>query len=350
MVELYEFELAKAAEVLAKVVFKLKRGETFLITCDTESEARVANAAAAAAHAVGAKPMVVWIATPPGVGMAADPALPTESLTGALMGADAWLELNGHYISYSALQAKVFKENKKVRHFVPTNMDVDMMVRMVGNVDYPTLDAYVKKLTALTKAAKRVKVANQAGTDMTVENDPKRPFLCLAGYAGPGFHPMGGQIVWSPIFESINGVIVYDGSIQHPIGLLKEPVKLHVKKGVVVKIEGGSQAAEFEAWLKSYNDPQMLKIAHGPTYGCHPGAKLRGINIAEDERVWGCTEWGLGYVSPAYVPDIPGGIPAASHTDGICLNCSVWLDDQQIWEKGKPVHPELAKIAKKLGK
>lgn len=349
MVQLFEFELTKAAEVLVREVFKLKRGETFVITCDTESDARVANAAAGAAHAVGAKPMVVWIPTPPGPGRAADPALPAESLTGALMGADAWLELNYQYIVYSALGETVLKENKKVRQFSAVGMYVDMMVRMVGNVDYPALEAYVKKLAAMTKAATRVKVTSPAGTDMTVENDPKRPILCMAGYADdPGFHPMGGQIGWSPIYESINGVIVFDGSIQHPIGLLKEPVKLHVKNGAVVKIEGGSQAAEFEAWLKSFHDPQMLRIAHGPTYGCHPGAKLTGFNIAEDERVWGCTEWGLGYVSPALVP--PDGITAASHTDGICLNCSVWLDDQQIWEKGKPIHPELAKLAKKLGK
>ena len=349
MVELYEFELAKAAEILVKEVFKLKKGETFLITCDTESEARVANAAAAAAHAVGAKPMVVWISTPPGPGRAADSALPTQSLTGALMGADAWFELNKEFICYSALGEKVFKENKKVRHFVPTAMDVDMMVRMVGNVDCPALAAYVKKLTEMTKTAKRVKVTTPAGTDITVENDPKRPFLSMMGYADdPGFHPMGGQIAWSPIFESISGVIVFDGAIQHPIGLLKEPVKLYAKKGTVVKIEGGSQAEEFEAWLKRFNDPQMLKIAHGPTYGCHPGAKLRGVNIAEDERVWGCTEWGLGYVTPALVP--PNGVPGASHIDGICLNSSVWLDDQQIWEKGKTVHPELAELAKKLGK
>ncbi len=42
--------------------------------------------------------------------------------------------------------------------------------------------------------------------------------------------------------------------------------------------------------------------------------------------------------------------PAASHTDGICLNASVWLDGKQILDKGKSVDQELAKLAKKLGK
>jgi len=49
-----------------------------------------------------------------------------------------------------------------------------------------------------------------------------------------------------------------------------------------------------------------------------------------------------------YLP--PNGKKAASHTDGICLNSSVWLDHTQITDKGKIVHEELVGLAKKLGK
>jgi len=49
-----------------------------------------------------------------------------------------------------------------------------------------------------------------------------------------------------------------------------------------------------------------------------------------------------------YLP--PNGKKAASHTDGICLNSSVQLDDVQLTDKGKLVHPELIGLAKKLEK
>lgn len=62
-------------------------------------------------------------------------------------------------------------------------------------------------------------------------------------------------------------------------------------------------------------------------YGFNPGAILTG-NIVEDERVWGATEWGIGYVSPFDAP--PCGQDAKSHCDGICLDSSVWLDGVQI--------------------
>ena len=65
--------------------------------------------------------------------------------------------------------------------------------------------------------------------------------------------------------------------------------------------------------------------------------------IVEDERVWGCTEWGIGYVSPTDLP--PYGQDAISHCDGLCVNSSVWLDDRQIMDEGKIVDPELKKLS-----
>ena len=88
----------------------------------------------------------------------------------------------------------------------------------------------------------------------------------------------------------------------------------------------------------------MFRLAHG-CYGFNPGAKLTG-NILEDERVWGSTEWGLGYLSPIDAP--PAGIDAKSHTDGICLNSSVWLDGELIMDKGNVINPELKALVDKL--
>ena len=39
-----------------------------------------------------------------------------------------------------------------------------------------------------------------------------------------------------------------------------------------------------------------------------------------------------------------------SHIDGICLNCTIYIDDEMILENGKFVEPELAELAKRLGK
>ncbi|MCD6473160.1 aminopeptidase [Candidatus Aerophobetes bacterium] len=350
----YEYELGKASDILTRELFKLKKGETFVITADTESDPRVVDATASAAFACGAKPMVIWLASPLGVGKAADPMLPVEALTAVLKEADAWVEFNNQWLLYSTPYEIAIKENKKLRHLCLIGMNPDMMVRCIGRVDYPTLKEFMEKITEMTKNAKHVHMTTPAGEDVEFDlpktedgkPDPTHPFSIELGYADvPESYMMAGQIGWTPALESVNGTIVFDGSIVPPCGKLEEPVRLTIKEGEIVKVEGGKQAVEFEAWMKSFNHPRMLKLAH-VCYGFNPGAKLTG-NIVEDERVWGCTEWGIGYIDAGLIE--PDGIPAPSHSDGICLNTSVWLDGKQIMDEGKMIEPDLIELAKKLG-
>jgi 2,5-dihydroxypyridine 5,6-dioxygenase len=347
MAKLYEFELGKAADALVSDVFALKKGETFIITADTESDERVVNATARAAFSIGAKPMVIWLASPLGVGKAADPMLPVDSLTAALDKADAWVEFNNQWLLYSTPFERAMESNKKLRYMCLVGMDADMMVRVIGRVDAKALSQFMRKATAITEAAKHMRITTPAGTDLEFDNEPKYKTTCDDGDATePGMHMLAGQICWIPRFDSINGTLVFDGSLVPPCGLLKQPVKIKVEKGTAVEITGGDQAAQFKAWLESFDDPNMFRLAH-VCYGFNPGAKLTG-NILEDERVWGSTEWGLGYLSPVDAP--PHGIQASSHTDGICLNSTVWADTVKVIENGKVVHPELVDLAKKLGK
>lgn len=342
----YEYELGRASKILIEELFKAKAGETFVITADTESDDRVVDATARAVFAAGAKPMVIWVASPLGVGKAADPYLPVEALTAALCKADAWIEYNNEWLLYSTPYDIAVAQNPKLRHMCLVGMNVSMMVRCIGRVDYPTLTKFMRKITDQTLAAKHMRITNPAGTAVEFDNYPGRQPIMEVGYADvPGSHMMAGQIGWSPDLDSINGTIAFDGSLVPPcVGILKEPVCLTIKNGDIVKISGGKEAMEYENWLKSFNHPRMLKLAH-ICYGFNPGARLTG-DILEDERVWGGTEWGVGNVGAIL---IPGGISAPSHSDGICLSSSVWLDGVQIMDKGVLVDPELKKLTKALG-
>lgn len=340
MPEFYEYELEKAARSIIEDSLKLKEDETLIITADTESDERVVDATAAAAFSVGAKPLVIWNPAPLGVGKDADPMLPVDALSAVLKEADAWIEYNNKWLLYSTPWERATDENENLRYLCLVSSDVGMMVRMVGRVDRELLEEFMTKVTELTKQAEKMKVTTPAGTDLEFKNNPKYPVDCDAGDAStPGMYFLAGQIAWTPELETINGTIVFDGSIDPPIGILEEPVELTVEDGKVIKIEGGEEALRFEKWLKKFDNPNMFKLAH-ISYGFNPGAKLAG-NALEDERIWGSTEWGMGYMNSHNYP--PDGIDAPSHTDGICLNSSVWLDDTQLLDKGSVVHPELKK-------
>ncbi|MEM2021161.1 MAG: hypothetical protein QXP80_02905 [Zestosphaera sp.] len=343
-----EWELYRAAYKLVSEMLGLKPGETVVITADTESDQRVVDVTAGAAYHVGAKPLSVWmIASPLGVGKLTDPVVPVEALSALLANADVWVEFNFKWLLYSTPYENAITQNKKLRHLCLVGMDVDMMIRVIERVDLQVLREFQDVLAGMLRSARRIKITSPAGTDVEFEREPTGSVLNNKGEAfTPGSHMLPGQISIAPVFKTINGVIVFDGSVYPPLGLLKQPIKLHVREGVIEEIEGGEDALAFNKWLREFNHPQMLRPAH-LSFGINPGAKLTG-NILEDERVWGATEWGIGYVSRRLTGSAP--IEAPSHTDGICLNSSVWLDDVQVLDKGKYIEPRLAELARKLGK
>jgi leucyl aminopeptidase (aminopeptidase T) len=347
MMEKYFYELALAARRLAVDMLCLKPGETLVITADTESDAEVVRAAASAAFSVGAKPVVITYPAPLGVGKAADPMLAVETLTGALQGADAWVEFNNQWMLYSTPFERAMASNKKLRYLCLVGMDADMMTRLIGRVDQQKLSAFLHALADKTGAAKTMRITTPSGGDLEFEINLENKLSCDDGNAGePGMHMLGGQICFVPKLASINGVLVFEGSVSPVPGIIREKVIMTVEKGLVRDIRGGADAVAFKAWLDGFRDPAMYRIAHG-CYGLNPGARVTG-NVLEDERVWGATEWGMGYLSAEDAP--AEHFDAPSHCDGLCMNSSVWLDGEQIMDQGKFVEPRLKEMARSLGR
>jgi len=345
MPKYYDFELGNAADILIRDMLKVKPNETVVITADTESNESVVDATARSIFSQGAKPMVMWTATPGGVGKAADAMLPVEALGAALAKADVWIEYNNQWLLYSTPFEIAVENNKKLRYINLVGMNPSMMVRTMGRVDIELLSKMLHKIADMNRNAKKVRAVTPAGTDILFEIDPTHLITCDAGeaYEPGGVYMLPGQINVVPRFGSINGTLVYDGSLVPPCGLLKAPIILTIKDGIIKDVEGEKQAVEFKKWLESFEDENMFKVAH-MAYGLNPGAQLCG-DIVEDERVWGCIEWGIGYVSTI---DADPGIDAKSHCDGICLNATVWLDDVKLLENGALVHPELKEMERKL--
>lgn len=346
----YDFELGLSARRLVRDILNVRKDEVVALTADTLSSEEVITATARAVFESEAKPLVLWNATPDGVGKAADPMLPQKALIGALREADVWIEFNYQWLLYSTVFDTVIEENKNLRYICLVGMNPDMMVRVIGKVDMKKLSLFLDKIAAITAKGKFIKVTTPAGTSLEFENHPQRPLIVHSGTVPKGSYEMlPGQISWTPKLETINGTLVFDGSVYPPNGLLKEPIRLKIEKGRVIAVEGGKDSTELSHWMESFNDQNMYQLAH-ISYGFNPGARLTG-DIVEDERVWGATEWGIGNIGKRLVPDIPGGVPAASHTDGICLNSSVWIDGKQIMDGGVVIYPEdLNRLAQELQK
>jgi leucyl aminopeptidase (aminopeptidase T) len=347
MPKLFEFELIRSANIVINELALVKKGETVIITADSMSDERIVNVVAGAAFDAGAKLMVIWVPTPLGVGKAADADLPVDALGSAIGAGDVWLEFNHQWVLYSSAHELALSKNPNLRHLCLVGMCPDMLIRLVGRVPVNILAAFQQKVTDMTKAAKHVRITNPAGTDLEFDNDHSCPFYCELGIANrPGSTYLAGQICWFPVNETINGTLVFDGSINPPCGLLTQPVIMKIERGYILNITGGPQAEALKKWLEAFRDPLMFRLAH-VCYGFNPNAKLCG-DVIEDERIWGATEWGVGYLPALDAP--PDGINAASHTDGICLDSSVWLDGAQILDNGRVVHHDLVAMSSEIKK
>jgi len=346
MTSLHDSELTRATEILVRQLARIKPSDHVLVYTDNESEWRVAETTALAVHKAGAKVALMQYPAPKGVGENADRDLP-EPLAAAMRNCDVIIEFSKKYLLYST-PWQLAMQGKRARYLCLSGMTSEMIARCIGGIDVDALVEFQSKIAELTRSAKRMKITTPAGSGIEFENDPKRPVFTEGVVADkPGDYMLIGQVDWAPIEESIEGTIVFDGSVWPPddIGLIADPIRLKVHEGKVVSIDGGREAETFARWLDSFNDPAMRNVAH-IAYGCNPGARLSGL-IVEDERVWGAVEWGLGYQGEGFLGRAG---PAKTHTDGICLNASIWMDGQQISSEGTYLHSELAALGKRAAR
>ena len=344
----YSLELAKAAYIIANDMCKIRPGESVLITVDSVTDIAPVEAIAQVAEALGAKVMIAWHSTPNGYGKVAEERM-SESLKVAIPAADVWIEFNNQWLLYSTPWLEAMSNNK-TRYLVFGSLDRSQITRCIVNLDMDLQRQFQNKFTDLVANTTKMRITSPSGTDIYFDNDPNRPILnelCMA--AVPGAYFLIGQIGWAPIENTINGTIVFDGSFSGggdaELGILKNPIELTIKEGRIAEVKGKDEARFVDRWLASFNDTKMYHLAH-ISCGFNPGAKLCGM-CTEDERIWGATEWGIGFQGPMF----KGGLgDAATHADGICLNSSIWIENEKLTENGKVVHPMLLPIARALGK
>lgn len=201
----YGYELASAARKVVTEVMPVQQGDQVVITADTASDPRVVQATAQAAFAVGAVPTVIWYPTLP------EPCMdPPDPVANALLRADLWIEFATAYQLYSPAYDAAIAAG--CPYLCLTGMDVDMMVRTIGRVNYPALDKMKTRLYELSQAAETIRVTNPAGTDLTMKIDKAGDPFWEPSPAEGGYPVMlGGQSGFMAHHGSFEGTLVFDG-------------------------------------------------------------------------------------------------------------------------------------------
>jgi leucyl aminopeptidase (aminopeptidase T) len=340
--EYMSYELGKGALTLARDVMLVKPGENVVITADSCTDRRVVESTATAVFAVGGRPTTIYYPTAPN--SCVEPYAP---IAAAVEKADVWIEFTYSYVMHSPCFRAALAAG--CRYICLTGMDAMMMVRTISSIDYGLVIELGETLQRIVQDADEVVVKSPSGTDLKGYNRGRKVRLSGKRATEKGYPVMlAGQISWNPIEETINGELVFDGALWPPLelGRLSSPVAMTLKDGRAENIRGGRDAGIFKRWMEGLNDPEnMYRLAHF-SLGFNPGVTAITGRIVEDERVFGCIEFGIGSQGKSIMAK---EWAAAGHTDGIVLNPTIVLDGKPLEEGGVYVHPEVKEICKKLG-
>lgn len=205
----------------------------------------------------------------------------------------------------------------------------EVMIRGL-NADYIKICERSIRVLKVLERGKHIRITTKSGTDLEFSIEGRKV------YASKGlFHAKGesgnlptGETFLAPVEGSANGVFVVDGSMAG-IGVIKKrPIKIEVRNGFAVKIEGGKQAKELQKMLEAVKDKGAFNIAEFGV-GTNDKAKLSGV-LLEDEKVMGTIHIALGNnKSMGGETDVP------IHLDGVVTAPTVLMDGKPIMKKGK---------------
>ncbi|MFA7653649.1 MAG: aminopeptidase [Candidatus Magasanikbacteria bacterium] len=136
-----------------------------------------------------------------------------------------------------------------------TNTNRDTLTKGAALENPVEMAERIDKFAEVMKGVERVKVESVNGTELEI--DLKVPSYYkekgLVDKPGKLSNFPSGEYCGAVDMENTNGVIIIDGAIGGGIGRVDEPVKITIKNGVAIKIEGDKAAEELKRQLDTAN-------------------------------------------------------------------------------------------------
>ncbi|GIW06186.1 MAG: aminopeptidase [Dehalococcoidia bacterium] len=313
-------ELAKTARWVVTEAAATQPGEQVLIVADFHSDLAVVEALTAAVTAAGAEPTVAFM---PARAVAGAPA--TEVVQHAVDGASLVICPTTTVIHFSPRIRQALDE-KRIR-LISISIDRETMTKGAAAADPTEVAAITTRLYEVLAPARELRFCSPSGTDFTCSVADRLPNFSIGLAREPGkigTFPFG-EVPHAPIEGSMNGTVVYDGPV-HSIGHLTSPIRLEVRAGRVVAIEGGPEAERLRALIDGVENADVVAEV---SVGTNPKANLAG-DIQEAKKRWGTAHVGLGNST-----GLRGLTFSPLHIDGLILRPTVWADGQLIVDDGR---------------
>ena len=254
---------------------------------------------------------------------------PPDTVAAAMAQADIIFGITKFSMYHSAARRNAVANGARFANMADYN--IEMMHEGGLFVDFEKQGAWMDRFSDALDGSETIRITTALGTDIKASIKGR---MAVRQYGrslktGSSSSPPDIETAIGPIEGSVNGTAVIDGSIPFPgLGVLSEKIRLTIKAGAIVDIEGGNQAAFLKKSLSGFQDPAVYQMAE-IGFGFNDHSVLRN-RMLEDEGVMGTIHFGFGN-SLAF----GGSIDSSNHIDMVFTAPSVWADDKQLLDDGQ---------------
>jgi len=316
-----QLELVASAYRLVTEVIGVDKSDAVLVITDA-AKFNVGKAFASVCRSIGAETVLAMM---PMTGEHGNE--PPATIAAAMKAADIVFAPTTHAITHT--QSRLDAAAAGARIVILRGVDEDMLIRGAMTGDFKEVQAITAKVAEALTGADTVRVTSEEGTDVTFKIGGRKVFR-LDGFFQEemGFAALpGGEAPTSPIEGTTNGTLIFDYSMDS-IGRLSRPIRLDVKDGKVVSVDGsGEDVQTIEKYFKL--DDNARNIAEF-AIGTNPNARLIG-NLAEDKKLQGTVHFAIGDNK-----SLGGDVESTIHLDGLMVKPTVVIDENRtIVRNGK---------------
>jgi 2,5-dihydroxypyridine 5,6-dioxygenase len=299
-----------------------KPGEKAVIIADTSTDPVIWETFAMAAQTVGIEPMIALM-----VPTKRDYENPPEPVQKMAQAADIIHFTTRQGLIHSGFGRELSRSGKK--RIISEGVEVQMFTEGAALAEDDEIKEGIEKMVPFWDNGKRVKLTTSAGTSLDISIEGHYSFESAGTqlFKAPSAQFPGGESACTPAENSGDGVLVVDKAIHYPHGRLIHPIEIHLRKGKIVDIRGGSEADEFRWWVDSYADEEGKTICE-LSVGVNPKAKFMG-SMRQDRFVLGSFHVGFGMNA-----DVGGTIVSNIHYDAIMGKPTLVIDGKTIIKDG----------------
>jgi leucyl aminopeptidase (aminopeptidase T) len=324
-------ELVEGARNAVNVCLAVQPGERVALVADAASRT-VAASLSAALDAAGAQADAILLEDVASRPLSAPPPRVLDALSRADAGILCVQPLEGELKVRMAIVALVERRMMRYAHMV----GVTPRIMVEGmRADYRLVDRLSERLRERMRRASRLRVSTAGGTAFTATFNPAWDWVKTSGLISTRYwsNLPAGEVFTTP--ASVDGVFVCDGPAGDYFGpkygdLHDTPLTLHIEAGRLVAVDSPRQDLKREFWDYCHADEHSDRVGE-LAFGTNVGVERMIGVLLQDEKVPGVH---IAFGDP-YGSQTGADWKSTTHVDVLTRDCDVWIDDEQVIEKGK---------------